>query len=30
MAVQSESEIAALRAAGKATVPAVMAGMRAY
>jgi Xaa-Pro aminopeptidase len=29
MAVQSESEIAALRAAGKATVPAVMAGMQA-
>ncbi len=29
MAVQSESEIAALRAAAKATVPAVMAGMRA-
>lgn len=29
MAVQSESEIAALRAAGKSTVPAVMAGIRA-
>ena len=29
MAVQSESEISALRAAAKTTVPAVMAGMRA-